>query len=141
MANSCKFNACFLLLTLVASSIFTNPALCDEATQALIDKICRQMEEYAFCNDTFNRNLKGSTADIAALTRIAIEQTLSASKDTHDFVVGLLDKTTDLAEKNALTVCENAYFIVTDCFKQASAAFAQKDYDSMLKVEHQAPRA
>ncbi|KAK8543016.1 hypothetical protein V6N13_136437 [Hibiscus sabdariffa] len=99
------------------------------------------MEEYAFCNDTFNRNLKGPTADIAALTRIAIEQTLSRSKDTHEFVVALLDKATDPAEKNALTVCEKAYYIVTNCFEQASAAFAQKDYDSMLKVERQAPRA
>ncbi|GMJ11188.1 hypothetical protein like AT1G09360 [Hibiscus trionum] len=140
MANSSKFNTCFFL-ALLASSIFTNPASCDQATQSLIDKICRRMEEYGFCNDTFNQNLKGSTADITALTQIAIDQTLIASKDTHEFVVGLLNKATDPAEKNALTVCENAYSIVINLFQQASAAFSGKDYDSMLDVENQAPRA
>ncbi|XP_038993960.1 uncharacterized protein LOC120117832 [Hibiscus syriacus] len=141
MANPSKLYTCFVLLTFLSSSIFTSSVLCDEATQALIDKICRRMEEYAFCNDAFQQNLKGSTANITALTQIAVEQTLSSASDTHEFIVGLLKNATDPAEKNALITCENAYNNVITFFQQATTAFNQEDYKSMLQAEQPAPRA
>ncbi|KAE8710549.1 40S ribosomal protein S27 [Hibiscus syriacus] len=140
MANPSKLYTCFVLLTFLSSSIFTSSVLCDEATQALIDKICRRMEEYAFCNDAFQQNLKGSTANITALTQIAVEQTLSSASDTHEFIVGLLKNATDPAEKNALITCENAYNNVITFFQQATTAFNQEDYKSqpfyIYKISH-----
>ncbi|KAE8714497.1 Sucrose nonfermenting 4 [Hibiscus syriacus] len=98
------------------------------------------MEEYAFCNNTFNQNLS-PTADITALTQITVEQTLKVATDTHTLIVGLIEKATDPAEKNALTTCENAYHDVMNGFQQAASAFFEKDYNSMLKAEQPAPRA
>ncbi|XWS57520.1 hypothetical protein CRYUN_Cryun09bG0181300 [Craigia yunnanensis] len=121
--------------------IFINPALSDEATQQLIDKICRQIEDYEFCYDTFNQNPKGPTADIVALTQITIEQANTNATNTHSFITQLLENTNDPAEKNALTTCENAYHLVMGCFSNAVVAFFQKDYSSMLQSEKPAPRA
>ena len=76
---------CYFLLALLATSLFINPALGDESTQQLIDKICRQMEEYAFCNNTFNQHIIGY-ADITALTQITIEQASTSATYTHSFI-------------------------------------------------------
>ncbi|XP_021281607.1 uncharacterized protein LOC110414636 [Herrania umbratica] len=130
-----------LVLALLATTLFINPAWTDEATQNLIDHICRQMEEYAFCDNTFNQNLKGRRADMAALTLITIEQAVSHATDTHSFIALLLKKATDPAEKEALTTCEDAYRLVMGGFQEAAAVFFLKDYDSMLLSMRPAPRA
>ncbi|XVE63021.1 hypothetical protein DITRI_Ditri06bG0166100 [Diplodiscus trichospermus] len=134
---------CYFILALLATSLFINPALAavDEPTQQLIDKICRQMEEYAFCNDTFNQNVLGPSADIRALTQITVEQSSSNATNTHSFITDLLERTTDPAEKNALITCENAYHQLIDGFSQATLAFFQQDFDSMLEAERRLPRA
>ncbi|XVF06064.1 hypothetical protein REPUB_Repub06bG0016300 [Reevesia pubescens] len=99
------------------------------------------MEEYAFCDNTFNQNIKGSTADITALTQITVEQALNNATNTHSFIVGLLGSANDPAEKNALTTCENAYRLVMSSFQQAAVSFFEKDYAAMLQAERPAPRA
>ena len=91
------------------------------------------MEEYAFCNDTFNQNVKGLTADIVALTQITIEQASTSATYTHSFITQLLVNTND--QKNALTTCENANHLVMGCFSNAVVAFFHKDYSSMLRSE------
>ncbi|GMJ01742.1 hypothetical protein like AT1G09360 [Hibiscus trionum] len=141
MSDSSKFCIYFVLLALLGSFIFIRHASCDDSPQALIDKICRQMEEYAFCNNTFNQNLKSPNADITALTQITVEQTLNIATNTHTLITGLLEKATDPAVKNALTTCENAYHVVMDSFQHAATAFFEKDYNSMFQSEKSAPRA
>ncbi|KAK6288645.1 hypothetical protein POUND7_000186 [Theobroma cacao] len=130
-----------LVLALLATSLFINPSWTDEATQNLIDHICRRMEEYAFCDNTFNQNLKGRHADMAAVTLITIEQAVSHATNTHSFIARLLKKATDPADKKALTTCQDAYHLVMGGFQEAAAAFFLKDYDSMLLSERPTPRA
>lgn len=112
-----------------------------EKTQALIEKICRSMEEFGFCNKTFNDNLKDPATDIVGLTKITIDQVLSNATSTHDFIVQLLAKTTSKPTKYALIACENGYRVVVQFFKEASAEFDRKDYESMRKSEAVTPRA
>ncbi|KAH1083641.1 hypothetical protein J1N35_023402 [Gossypium stocksii] len=130
-----------LALLAMAATAFIHPALSDGSTQQLIDKICRSVEEYAFCSNTFNQNIKGSSANITALTQITVEQALNNATNTHSFIVGLLCNTTDPAEKNALTTCENAYRLVTSNFNEATMHFFEGDYGSMLDSERRSPRA
>ncbi|MFQ6635188.1 hypothetical protein Gotur_010621 [Gossypium turneri] len=125
----------------MAASAFIHPALSDESTQQLIDKICRSVEEYAFCSNTYNQNITGSSANITALTQITIEQALTNSTNTHSFIFGLLSNTTDPVKKNALTTCENAYRLVTSNFNEATMHFFEGDYGSMLDSERRSPRA
>ncbi|KAB2005869.1 hypothetical protein ES319_D11G301800v1 [Gossypium barbadense] len=91
--------------------------------------------------NTFNQNIKGSSVNITALTQITIEQALNNSTNTHSFIFGLLSNTTDPAEKNALTTCENAYRLVTSNFNEATMHFFEGDYGSMLDSERRSPRA
>ena len=126
------------IMVLIVHPTMTDP---QPPTQELITRICRQMEEFGFCNKTFNENLESPTTDIVGLTRIALEQATINATNTHDFVIQLLANTTDETLRNALIACENGYRIVMTAFEDASVAFSEKDYDSMIKYEAVTPRA
>ncbi|XVF41912.1 hypothetical protein PTKIN_Ptkin01aG0318900 [Pterospermum kingtungense] len=87
------------------------------------------------------KTLKGSSADIVALTQITVEQANTNATNTHSFITRLLQTTTDPTEKKALTICENAYRLVMGSFQEAAMDFFSKDYKGMLESERYAPRA
>lgn len=113
----------------------------DPGTQELIERICRQMEEFGFCNKTFNENLESPSANLVDLTRITVEQAVTNATNTHDFILQLLKNVTSAADKNALIACENSYNIVLKSMQDARVAFNSKDYDSMITSERVTPRA
>ncbi|CAB4315781.1 unnamed protein product [Prunus armeniaca] len=94
------------------------PSLAQD-TQQLIDHICRQMEEFGFCGQTFKENLKSPNADIVALTQITIERATDNATKTHDFIRQVLGNTNDPALKMP----------------------SQNDYDSVQRYETVTPRA
>ncbi|XP_021898914.1 uncharacterized protein LOC110815425 [Carica papaya] len=94
----------------------------DERTQKLIDSICRSMEEYGFCNRTFNDNLNGPSATIFDLTWITLDQSLNNATNTLHFVLQTLQHTTDPSARIALEICE-------------------RDFENMLRAEMITPRA
>lgn len=113
----------------------------DERTQKLIDSICRSMEEYGFCNRTFNDNLNGPSATIFDLTWITLDQSLNNATNTLHFVLQTLQHTTDPSARIALEICERGYIEVVDAFKFAVHFFIQKDFENMLRAEMITPRA
>ncbi|XP_007206398.2 uncharacterized protein LOC18773621 [Prunus persica] len=129
-----------MLLVLFFLVINITPSLAQD-TQQLIDHICRQMEEFGFCSQTFKENLKSPNADIVALTQITIERATDNATKTHDFIRQVLDNTNDPALKNALRECENAYRVLMESFDSAALSFFQKDYDSVQRYETVTPRA
>ncbi|KAB5534708.1 hypothetical protein DKX38_017794 [Salix brachista] len=55
--------------------LLTNPALSEARdSQDLIDEVCRQMEDYGFCNRVFHENMESPEIDHVGLTAIAMEQ-------------------------------------------------------------------
>ncbi|KAA0048098.1 putative invertase inhibitor [Cucumis melo var. makuwa] len=113
----------------------------DSGTEDRINKICRQMEEFAFCSQTFHSSLKGGSADYIGLTGIANNQAYTKATSTFGYVEELLRSVSDPTLKNALIVCENAYKVVKDSFGEGIQSFAQRDYRGMLNAERIAPRA
>ncbi|KAA0048086.1 putative invertase inhibitor [Cucumis melo var. makuwa] len=113
----------------------------DSGTEDRINKICRQMEEFAFCSQTFHSSLKGGSADYIGLTGIANNQAYTKATSTFGYVEELLRSVSDPTLKNALIVCENAYKVVKDAFGEGIQSFAQRDYRGMLNAERIAPRA
>ncbi|XP_022998986.1 uncharacterized protein LOC111493514 [Cucurbita maxima] len=108
----------------------------DNETEERINKLRHQREEFGFGRQTFPENLKGPTDNIE-LTQIAMVQTTgNASK----YIQELLPSTTDLALKNHLIVCENAYKVVSKAFQEGIELFFKKDYRSMLMAEKIAPK-
>lgn len=133
-----------MLLSLLVMFLVVHPAMVDQeqpGTQELIEKICRQMEEYGFCYKTFNENLKSPSTDIVGLTQITLQQAIINSSNTHDFIVQLLGNTTDEGERNALMACENGYSTLKRAFEDAFFAFTVKDYKSMMTCEAVTPKA
>ncbi|KAK9920031.1 hypothetical protein M0R45_028597 [Rubus argutus] len=85
-----------------------------QETQQLIEKICRQMEEYGFCSQTFKENLKSPDSDIVALAQITIERATDNATKTLDFV---------------------------SHFTRLPWSFFQKDYEDVANSESITPRA
>ncbi|XP_038889172.1 uncharacterized protein LOC120079054 [Benincasa hispida] len=127
------------LLTLFLILVIIYPALGDPATQQRIDRICRQNEDYGFCNRTFNENLR-VPADYIALTLIANDQVLRNTSNTYQFIVELQASTDDPATRAALETCRIGCSQVRQAFVQAISYFNQKDYGNMVEVERAAPR-
>ncbi|TYK17674.1 putative invertase inhibitor [Cucumis melo var. makuwa] len=113
----------------------------DSGTEDRINRICRQMEEFAFCSQTFHQSLKGGSADYIGLTGIANNQAYTKATSTFGYVEELLRSVSDPTLKNALIVCENAYKVVKDAFGEGIQSFAQREYRGMLNAERIAPRA
>ncbi|KAJ9186027.1 hypothetical protein P3X46_005585 [Hevea brasiliensis] len=134
----CYFSVSVALLVIF---LLINPAFSDKKTQEMIDKVCRQMEEYGFCNQTFNENLKTKSTNYVDLTQITIDQVTRNATNTYEFVLQLLQNTSIEALKNALRVCESSYQVVLGAFQDALRSFNQQDYDSMIKYERVTPKA
>lgn len=135
------YATCYYMFLTSLLILIINPASSDRPTQALIERICREMEEFGFCSKTFNENLKSTSTDIIGLTQITIKQVLRNASNTHDFIVRLVQTTTDKAFRKALIECENGYHIVLQSFQQAYDEFKGGEYGSMLQLEYITPRA
>lgn len=130
-----------LMVIMICTVCHTSSTSTDPGTQELIERICRQMEEFGFCNKTFNENLESPSANLVDLTRITVEQAVTNATNTHDFILQLLKNVTSAVDKNALIACENSYNIVLKSMQDARVAFNSKDYDSMMISERVTPRA
>ncbi|KAA0056084.1 putative invertase inhibitor [Cucumis melo var. makuwa] len=139
MSSSTCFLSWLTLSIVLITSKLTMAA--DSATEAKIDTLCHQIEEFGFCSQTFHQNLKGGSADYVGLTQIATNQAYSNATNTLGYIEQLLRSTTDPALKNDLIVCENAFKIVKQAFGEALKLFSQRDYRGMLSAERPTPRA
>ncbi|CAL5378476.1 uncharacterized protein LOC114315936 [Camellia sinensis] len=137
-----SFFSCSLLSPLLVITLFIQPASSDPRTQQLIDQICRQCEDFGFCNTTFNENLKAPTTNVEGLAQITIEQSLYNATNTYIFVKRLLadTDTTDVRMRDYLTVCDNSYYAVMELFREAFRSFDQKDYRGMMFYEWKTSR-
>ncbi|KAF9669826.1 hypothetical protein SADUNF_Sadunf13G0004900 [Salix dunnii] len=138
------FSQCFsLFLPVLVIFLLTSssPALSEaQSTQDLIDRVCRQMEEYGFCNNAFHENMKTPETDYVGLTAIAIDLAIKNASNTYDYIVLLAENTTNPSTKGAYMACECAYGIVKSSFMTGLGYFNRKDYAGMLEAEHDIPR-
>ncbi|XP_022156377.1 uncharacterized protein LOC111023283 [Momordica charantia] len=129
-----------LLLGLFFIFLIMGSTLGDPETEERINRVCRQMEEFGFCSQTFHENLKGPT-DYVRLTQIAKVEAIINATRTLRYITKLLAFVSDPALKNNLIVCENAYDIMNKAFLEGIKYFFQRDYRSMVNAERIAPRA
>lgn len=118
------------------------PALAADAqTQELIDKICRQLEDYGFCNKVFNENLETPSANIEELTQITLERTTENVTSVLAYAQSLLNHATTPEVKNILTECVKDYRTIISGFTLAFKAFGERNFKEMLAQEYPAPKA
>ncbi|KAL2242811.1 UNVERIFIED_CONTAM: hypothetical protein Sindi_0399100 [Sesamum indicum] len=104
----------------------------DGATQARIDDICRETDDFNYCRRVFNAHLPGDVVGIRGLTQIALTQTLIYASDTQILIRRLEARNNSSELKNLLKICEVGYGIIVDRFGTASLDFAKGDYGSVV---------
>ncbi|PKI76101.1 uncharacterized protein LOC116207618 [Punica granatum] len=113
----------------------------DPQTQGLIDRVCHQMEDYGFCNNVYQAQLKGGSSDMRGLAQIAQEQAQNNATQIRFSIMDLLGRTTDQSLKDALTECQTAYNTIIDQFQQAWFYFSKlESYQEVLNLEKITPR-
>ncbi|KAJ6380414.1 hypothetical protein OIU76_016975 [Salix suchowensis] len=105
------FSQCFSFLfpVLVIFLLTTSSPTSTEAqsTQDLIDRVCRQMEEYGFCNNAFHENMRTPETDYVGLTAIAIDLAIKNASNTYDYISLLAENTTNPSTKGAYMASEH----------------------------------
>lgn len=108
--------------------LFANPVSSSAApeTPELIDKICRQMEDYGFCNQVFQHWLRAPLSGLVDLTQITLETTTENASNNFMFVQAMHDHSTDPNGKSALDECMSQYEVITDAFTEAIRLFTSQ---------------
>ncbi|KAK4436743.1 hypothetical protein Salat_0008200 [Sesamum alatum] len=128
------------LISMVVLFLWIPYAMGDGATQARINAICRQTDDFNYCRGVFNGHLPGDVVDVKGLTQIAIRQTLIYASDTQIVIKRLEARNNSSELKNLLKICEVGYGIIVDQFGTANLDFAKGDYRSMLFDVEKCPR-
>ncbi|KAK2982845.1 hypothetical protein RJ640_021335 [Escallonia rubra] len=128
-------HCCLLLVFLLAPVILFNlvrPSLKDEATQALIKKLCHQTADYAYCSDVFNQHLPSPTTNVVGLTQVAVSQSLLHASNTSILIHKLMGAETEETKRDIYRICQEGYSVVMDLFVQADLSLAKRDYKDMV---------
>ncbi|OWM77661.1 uncharacterized protein LOC116209143 [Punica granatum] len=138
MASLRPFSLFFPLATVL---LCISPIICDTNIEDMITRICRQMEEFGFCYNTFHENLDSRSPDLKTLTQITIDQSIVNATNSHYYAALLLHNAPEGPDKYALMACENAYALILRQFQEASGYFNNGDYQSVVDAERVMPRA
>ncbi|XP_057793021.1 uncharacterized protein LOC131009624 [Salvia miltiorrhiza] len=110
------------------------PSMGDKQTQDLINRVCRQTSDPAFCSGILSRNLPTPSVDLGGLTRLTVSLSLSYATDTLSFI-----KTSEAAERNPnvkeqYTVCQGNYEKVVGFMKGADYDAKRGDFKPMVTL-------
>ncbi|KAI3441954.1 PMEI domain-containing protein [Psidium guajava] len=112
--------------------LFSN-AVAGPQTQQLIDQICRQTEDYGFCNKTFNQHITvGQETDMQGLARIALEQGLENDTNTLVFAEQVAGQVSDKDLLNYIQNCINGYLEILEPFQDGFKALSEKKYSDLV---------
>ncbi|KAM7272989.1 hypothetical protein ACFE04_027653 [Oxalis oulophora] len=135
-------NLHLVLPLLFLSLMFFIPAWSDEkSTDALIEKICRNNEDYGFCTKVFRENMKSPSTDIVGLARITIDQASENATNTLGYVNYRTRQVTDPQIKFLLSQCTYGYDEVRSSFTVASEFLNERQYSKVVGIERTAPYA
>ncbi|KAG7596407.1 Pectinesterase inhibitor domain [Arabidopsis suecica] len=123
----------FLMIVLVLY-IFTphiEGVEADGPTEALINSICIENEDYGFCNKIIHEKLKTPTATIKELTSLIIYTTMAHASDTYIFIDNILRKWPGPKEMSGLKTCHAVYKRETNSFLEIRFLFSKGEYELM----------
>ncbi|VVA90379.1 unnamed protein product [Arabis nemorensis] len=126
-----KFARCIFLMTSLALMIPHIQAV--ESSQELIDTICRETEDYEFCNEIIQKNANASTANLHDLTDHIIILSMKHASDTYTFIGNILRKRHESDEETAgLNTCLGVYNSESTIFVIVHEHFYLREYERMI---------
>ncbi|XP_002889745.2 uncharacterized protein LOC9325809 [Arabidopsis lyrata subsp. lyrata] len=129
-----NFAPCVFLMIVLVLYIFTphiEAIKADEATEALINSICIENEDYGFCNKIIHEKLKAPTATIKELTSLIIYTTMDHASDTYIFIDNILREWPVPKETTGLKTCHEVYNRETNSFLEIRFLFSKGEYERM----------
>ncbi|GMJ01011.1 pectin methylesterase inhibitor 5 [Hibiscus trionum] len=80
-----------------------------DADQALIERICKQSQDYSFCMSTLGNDPRSGTADLRGLAMISTSLSIIKIQDTLSRLPDIIKQTTDPLAIRRLGVCQTDY--------------------------------
>lgn len=122
-----------VLITVITSNLIS-PSVSDPQTDSLINQICRQTADFAFCSDVLTKNIVSPNTDLAGLTRLTIKLSLNYANDTKIFIQKAKANEKNLKLQQLYDVCESNYQQVVGFMEGANFDVGRADYDSMVNL-------
>ncbi|KAL4385257.1 hypothetical protein GQ457_15G020760 [Hibiscus cannabinus] len=94
-----------IILVVAACSSFNG----GEADQALIERICKQSQDYGFCMSTLGNDPRSGTADLRGLALISTSLSIIQIQDTLSRLPDIIKQSTDPLPIHRLGVCQTDY--------------------------------
>ncbi|KAL7099492.1 hypothetical protein ACP275_09G087400 [Erythranthe tilingii] len=104
----------------------------DATTQALINNICGQTDNFKDCQRSFYGDLYSDTMDAKGLTQVALALTLESASDTRIYLQKAQSDEKRQDVKNLYRICITQYLSLISNFENASLAFAEEEYKLMI---------
>lgn len=126
-----------MLVSLLVSTVFG----IDHDTQTLIDTVCRQTEDYGFCNKVLGDNIHAEQTDMHGLAQIALSQGTQSVTSTYIESSRLYKTETDPKYKQYLKACGDAYGVIEVFYQDGLGLFAGSQYEKLYAEMRKAPAA
>ncbi|XP_060170328.1 uncharacterized protein LOC132601242 [Lycium barbarum] len=137
-----SFFASYLLLLVLFTNIFYfQTSLCDKGEdEALIAGICRQVQDFTFCLNTFRQNLPTHPYIPKEVTRVAISQSLEHAINDRIFIEKSKANSTHKEIENLYAICDSGYGFLISLLQDATLALAKKSYKDLENSLSKCPR-
>ncbi|MCE5165773.1 hypothetical protein HAX54_012204 [Datura stramonium] len=135
------FASYFLLLVLVVNVFNFEISLCTVADdEALITGICTQVQDPAFCLNTFRQNLPHHPYVPIEVTSVAIHQSLQNASNNRVFIETSKEKEKDKEIQDLYAICDSGYGFLIDELQDAIQSLAKRDYNALENALFKCPR-
>ncbi|XP_010462605.1 PREDICTED: uncharacterized protein LOC104743194 [Camelina sativa] len=132
-----KFPRCIFFVFVLVFYIFTphiEAVEADGPTEALINSICVENEDYGFCSKIIHEKLKAPTATLKELTGLIFHTATDQANDTYIFIDNILREWPGPKKKNCLKTCRAVYNRETTSFLEIRFLFSKGEYERMVKI-------
>ncbi|KAL1220025.1 hypothetical protein V5N11_028830 [Cardamine amara subsp. amara] len=132
------FMRCFFFMTTVLVLYIyilqTETFESDGSTEALINSICIENEDYGFCSKIIHENLQKPTATIEELTDLILHTAFDHARDTYGFINNIIRQWHDPKEMMTLETCLAVFDNETTNFLKILGLFSKGEYTCMIRA-------
>ncbi|KAG6390479.1 hypothetical protein SASPL_148214 [Salvia splendens] len=120
----------FFVIVIVVALL--RPSLADKQTDDLINKVCYYAGDDSFCQGILHKNLPPPPVDLAGLTRLTLNLTLSFTKETLALVEKAEADEKRLGVRQRYYWCRIGYIKVLSNVQTAEYNARRSEFDSMV---------
>ncbi|WCJ18611.1 Plant invertase/pectin methylesterase inhibitor superfamily protein [Euphorbia peplus] len=121
-----------LNLPLILLLLMFNFVVETKGDRELVEKICKQTQDYNFCTTTFDKDNRSYVFDLNGLVMLICSFTLSQTRSTSDTIPTIAGTITDPVGKTRIDLCESDYHFAILRFSEALRAAINRAYGDVI---------